>query len=159
MTITQPAALHQAKTAVDSRQYMNVNVILTFNKEDVFGDTQGIFDLMLPINKRDKSALIFFHNKLFKRIVKKCQLMGRNTGDLIKISTCSNWGLFETVTGQDALTTLGHSCKWYFGQGRDNLDPWELALIELYGFGEDADMSRVNDFQLTRALEREEATT
>jgi hypothetical protein len=146
MKIIQSTVQEYAKIVVDSRQFLDVNVILTFNNEDDLGNSQDIFDLKLPINKYDESAILFFHQNFFKEIVKKCQLIGRNTGDLIKISTCSNWGLYETVTGQDSLTDLGHSCKWYFGKGREDLDLWELALTKLYGFGEDADMSRVNDF-------------
>jgi hypothetical protein len=152
MKITNTEINEYIETDFNSRQYMNVNVILTFDNEDNLGDTQDMFNLRIPVNKRDKNAITFFHEKMFKRIVKKCKVIGRNPRDLVKISTCSNWRVFESVTGQESLASLGHSCKWYFGNGRDDLDPWELNLIKLYGFGEDVDMSWVNDQEVRRAL-------
>ena len=152
MKITNTEINEHIETDFNSRQYMNVNVILTFDNEDNLGDTQDIFNLRIPVNKRDKNAITFFHEKMFKRIVKKCKVIGRNPRDLVKISTCSNWRVFESVTGQESLASLGHSCKWYFGNGRDDLDSWELNLIKLYGFGEDVDMSWVNDQEARRAL-------
>ena len=152
MSIAKSAILDSTKTAVYSRQYMDVNVILTFDNEDDLGKTQDIFNLRLPVNSRDKNAITFFHEKLFKRVINKCSVIGRNPRDLIKISTCSNWDVFESVTGQDSLVNLGHSCKWYFGKERNDLDPWELNLIKQYGFGEDVDMSWVNDEEVRGAL-------
>lgn len=152
MKITSQEINEHIETDFYSRQYMSVNVILTFDKDGPSGDSQEIFNLKLPVNKRDKNAITFFHDKFFKRVVKKCKLLGRNPRDLIKISTCSNWMAFESVTGQESLVDLGHSCKWYFGKGREDLDPWELKLIQLYGFGEDVDMSWVNADDVRAAL-------
>lgn len=126
-------------------KYMHVNVILTFNTQDKSGETQEVFNLSIPVGKNEVSAGDFMHAKFFKRIVKKIVLFNREAGDLIKISTASNWGLFEEITGLPALSTLGHSCKWFFGNGRDDLDAWEEALMSEYGFGTSADMSYVNN--------------
>lgn len=126
------------------QQYMSVNVILTFNtfKND---DKQEVFDIKLPISSHEISAFHFFHLKFFKRVQKKCITLNRNPKDLIKISTCSDWNLFEKVTNLPALCEKGHPCKWYFGNGRNDLDVWEKELMRIYGFGTNHDMSWVND--------------
>ena len=152
MKITNPEITEHIETDFYSRQYMNVNVILTFDMENNIGETQEMFDLRLPVNANYKNAIIFFHEKMFKRIFNKCKNIGRNPRNLIKISTCSDWGVFESLTGHDSLVSLGHSCKWHFGKNRDDLDSWELNLIKLYGFGEDVDMSWVNDEEIRKAL-------
>lgn len=123
------------------RAYMYVNVILTFEKCNEYGETQEFFDLYLPISKKERGAVELIHNKLFKRIVKQCKRLQRSVGDLIKISTASNWGLFKDVTGLESLMELGHNGKWYFGKGRTDLDSWEMELMEVYSFGIDVDMS------------------
>jgi hypothetical protein len=128
-----------------SKKYMSVNVILTFNTQDRHGGTQEFFDLLLPISKKEVSAAEFMHAKFFKRIAKKMVLFNREAGNLVKISTASDWGLFEEITGLPALSTLGHSCKWFFGNGREDLDAWEEVLMNEYGFGTNADMSCVNN--------------
>lgn len=126
------------------RSFMNVNVILSFQTSNPYEGNQEFFDLNIPVRKQEADAVSFFHKKLFKRIVKKCQHLGRRPEDLIKISTCSNWTLFEEVTGLPSLSGLGHSCKWYFGNGRLDLDPWEKALIEEFNFGIEQDISWVS---------------
>ena len=126
------------------KQYMHVNVILTFNIQDNEGENQEFFNLSIPISKKEVSAAVFMHSKFFKRVFKKIKLLNREVGDLIKISTASNWDLFEETTGLEALSTLGHSCKWYFGNGRDDLDSWEKALMSEFEFGTTADMSYVS---------------
>lgn len=127
------------------KHYMDVNVILTFEAEDVYGDTQEVFDLKIPVSKSESDAVAFTHRKLFKRIVKKCILLNRHPEDLIKISIAANWRLFETVSGQESLPRLGHSCKWYFGEGRSDLDLWEKRLIREHRFGTDWDMSWISN--------------
>jgi hypothetical protein len=117
------------------RNYMYVNVILTFNSFDAFSDRQEFFDLYLPINKHEKDAVDFINKKLFKRIVAKCEKYGRSTTDLWKISTASNWKLFEEVTGKPSLSSLGHNCKWYFNKDVNELDPWEESLKRDFDFG------------------------
>lgn len=125
------------------KAYMYINVILTFDTPDRWGDMQECFDLHLPLNKNELCAVQFTHKKLFKRIVKKCALYKRSVGDLVKISTAGNWDLFEATTGKESLPDLGHSCKWFFGNGRSDLDLWEKALIKNYGFGVNIDMSHI----------------
>lgn len=125
------------------KNYMNVNVILTFNTSNEHVERQEFFDLKLAVSKKEASADLFMHSKLFKKIVDKCKKYNRNPGDLIKISTASDWGLFEEVTGLPSLDELGHSCKWFFGTGRDDLDEWEQALMKIYGFGTKADLSHI----------------
>ncbi len=119
------------------RNYMHVNVILSFNSFDAFGETQEIFDLHLPINKNEKDAVSFLDKKLFKRIAAKCEQYGRRKEDLYKISTASNWGLFEEVTGKTGLWSLGHNCKWYFNDDINELDAWEESLKDRFDFGND----------------------
>ena len=125
--------------------FMDMNVILTFDKGDKNGDTQEFFDLRIPVSKDEVDAMTFLNEKFFKRVVKKCNQYNRPVGDLIKISTASNWSVFETITNLEALSELGHDCKWYFGTGRNDLDVWERTLMSKHGFGMDADMSRIND--------------
>lgn len=131
--------------ASTARCYMAVNVILTFNDENECGDSQEFFDLKLPLRASHKSAEKFIDEHLFKRIAAKCRTYGRDPRQLIKISTASDWDMFEAKTGKPSLPSLGHSCKWYFGAGRLDLDPWEQQLAEAYGFGSDVDMSWLNE--------------
>jgi hypothetical protein len=132
-----------------TKVFMNVNVILTFESMNADGDTQEFFDLALPVSKSETDAMTFLNNKLFKRIVKKCKLFNRRVEDLTKISTASDWDLFEKTTNLESIWKQGHSCKWYFGTGRADLDVWEKALMSEYKFGIDADMSWVGDAVLT----------
>lgn len=132
------------KTAKTNRKYMYVNVILTFNTMDKHGGTQELFDLNIPISKQELSAAEFMHTKFFKRVAKKITLLKREAGHLVKISTAADWDLFEEITGLDSLCTLGHSCKWFFGNGRDDLDSWEEVLMYEFKFGTKADMSYVS---------------
>jgi len=124
--------------------YMNVNVILTFNTLEFYEDPQEFFDIKLPVSKREISAYNFIDNKLFHRVVKKCNYYKRDVRQLIKISTSANWMIFEECTNLQPLYKLGHSCKWFFGVGRNDLDEWEKHLMEKYSFGLSADMSFVN---------------
>ena len=116
---------------------MNVNVILTFNTSNLYGFRQDIFDLKLPINKKEEDAISFLNKKLFKRIASKCELYGRKKEQLWKISTASNWNLFEEVTGNPSLAALGHNCKWYFNDDVNELDEWEESLKRDFNFGTD----------------------
>lgn len=134
-----------SKTVNATRCHMTVNVILTFNNEDKWGDTQEFIDIKLPVSASEQNAVSFIHKKLFKRIAAKCLVLGRDPRQLIKISTASNWSQFEEKTGKESLDSMGHSCKWYFGHGRLDLDAWETDIVGEYGFGLDADMSWVNE--------------
>lgn len=121
--------------------YMNMNVILTFDVSDTDGNTQVIFNLRLPLSKKEKNAVAFIHENLFTAIVKKCSSNKQSIKNLIKISAAGDWDLFEQITGKKSLLKLGHDCRWYFGNGRCDLDPWEEKIMEIYGFGRNADMS------------------
>ena len=136
-------------TGSNRRVFMNVNVILTFESMNADGDRQEFFDLALPVSKSEVDAVTFLNNKLFKRIVKKCKFFNRRVEDLTKISTASDWDLFEATTNLESLWKQGHSCKWHFGTGRADLDVWEKALMSKYRFGTDADMSWVGDAVLS----------
>jgi hypothetical protein len=153
---TMPTLVNQVsrsiKSAVikpkSSRQYLDVNVILTFDTSDEFGNTQEFFDLKIPLSKYEKNAESFLDQKFFKRVIKYCAQHSRDIADLIKISTASNWSLFKEVTGKQSLSELGHSCKWYFGSGRSDLDAWEQHLMKTYGFGSKVDMSWVDSLTM-----------
>ena len=134
-------------TKVPSRSYMAVNVILTFHTSDDFEDPQEVFDLKLPVSRHEENAVEFLNKKFFPRIVTQCRKRQRDLRRLIKISTCSDWGVFETTTLKSALSTFDHPCKWYFGTGRDDLDGWEIALMREHEFGVDADMSFLNSIR------------
>ena len=124
--------------------FMHVNIILTFETWNEYGENQEFFDLHLQVSKKEANAVQFMDNKFFKRVVKKCKQLNRSVGDLIKISTASNWSLFTEVTKLESLMDLGHDGKWYFGKGRNDLDSWEKDLVDIYGFGIDADLSYMN---------------
>ena len=134
-------------TSPSSRTYLAVNVILTFAKSDLNYGTQDIFDIQLPVNRKESNAVDFLNAKLFKRVVQKCLQFGRDPRQLIKISTAANWSVFAAKTGQQSLPDLGHSCKWYFGVGRDDLDIWEESLMRRHEFGVDADMGWLKQFR------------
>lgn len=124
--------------------YMYFNVILTFNSISECGDSQEFFEMKLPLKKDEGHSAYFLMNKFFPKVVTKCATFNRSVGDLIKISTSSDWDLFEKVTGLESLCTLGHSCKWYFGKGRNELDEWEIMLMKKYGFGTEANLSDIS---------------
>ena len=132
------------------RAYMHVNVILTFDMPNADGETQEFCDLHLPISTKDTDAGEFIHAKLFKRIAKICGAYERNVNELVRISTASDWALYEETTKAQSLTALGHNCKWHFGTNRDDLDEWEKDLMLEYGFGTSADMGwlRTRDMDL-----------
>ena len=123
------------------RGSMYMNVILTFNTYNDDRNSQEIFDLYLPLKEDEDSAVSLLMREFFGRIADKCVELGRRKEELIKISTASDWDVFEYVTHKQSLISLGHSCKWYFGTGRDDLDEWEEYLMSHLGFGTDADMS------------------
>jgi hypothetical protein len=93
------------------RKHMRVNVILTFNTYDKYGDSQEIFDVAIPVSRNDSDAVSFVMSKLFKRIEGKCEQLGRRKQELIKISTAADWDIFESVTNKKSLPALGHICK------------------------------------------------
>lgn len=124
-----------------TRRHMAVNVILTFNTYNKYGDSQEIFDVSVPVSQSDSDAVSFVMSKLFKRIEGKCERLGRRKQELVKISTASEWDIFESVTHKKSLPALGHICKWHFGIGRKRLDIMEKCAMAEYQFGTDADLS------------------
>lgn len=136
------------KNATKQRKHMYFNVILTFINCGKSGDSQEFFDMRIPLSKKEIHSTVFLMNKFFPKIVAKCQKFGRNPADLIKISTASDWDLFEEYTGLESLCDLGHSCKWYFGNGRNDLDDWEIMLMNKFNFGKNADLSKYLDGNL-----------
>ena len=130
----------QSQASLSEPQKMEVNVILTFNECDAQGEHQEIFNLDLPIRSYEKDAASFIDRELFKAIKDECLLRGRDPRQLVKISTCSDWDLFEKVTGKPSLYRLGHHCKWHFGEGQMSLDVWEKRLMQDYEFGIDAEI-------------------
>jgi azurin len=138
--IEKKGVLNQSK-----RAYLKGDVILTFEHSGIYGDTQEFFDICLPINKNENGAYDFLNKTLFKRVVAACHKFNRPVRDLIKISMGSpDWPVFERHTGKKSILALGHNTKWYFGNGRCDLDSWEKDLIDLYGFGTDVDMSYID---------------
>jgi len=127
----------QSPASLTESPQMRVNVILSFNNCDAQGEHQEIFNLGLPICSSEKDAASFIDRELFKAVKDECLLRGRDPGQLVKISTCSDWDLFEKVTGKPSLYRLGHQCKWYFGEGQMGIDFWERRLMQDYGFGID----------------------
>jgi len=120
---------------------LDVNVILTFINTNSVGDTQEFFDVSLSIGKSETDAIDFFNKKFFKKVLKKIYQFGRRPEDLIKISTAGNWNVFSEITNLESLPEMGHSCKWYFGRDRDDLDQWEEELVAKYKFGIEADVA------------------
>lgn len=128
-----------------ANKILNVNVILTFENSDESHDgSQEFFDLKLRVSPSDKNVMTFLNENFFDSVVEICEESDRSPNDLIKISTCADWDIYEEVTGQKALYRHGHGCKWYFGEGRLDLDIWEKSLIDTFGFGTNVDMSWVN---------------
>jgi hypothetical protein len=139
-------------TANRLNSFMDMNVILTFDKGDKHGDTQEVCNLRIPVSKNEIDAMTFLNKKFFKRVVNKCHQLNRSVGDLIKISTCSDWDVFEAITNLKALPEFGHDCKWYFGTGRKDLGIWEKILMSTHGFGMNADMSWINDDEIAMLM-------
>ena len=134
----------------ESVSFLNIDVILTFESYNSNGNSQEYFELLIPINDTEVSAIDFFNTNFFPQIVDICKVSKRRVEDLSKISTSSNWEVFEKTTNLDSLPNIGHSCKWFFGNGRKDLDSWELELIEKYKFGIDVDMSWIGNPNLTQ---------
>ena len=120
------------------RTPMHCNVILTFETPaGIYMDTQEMFDLTLRLRKSETSCIDFLNRELFPRIIKTSEQLGRDHRDLMKISTASDWDLFEKTTDLPNLSSLGHPCKWFFGPNRSDLDFWEQDLTRRLGLGSD----------------------
>lgn len=117
------------------KPFLSINVIMTFNTLNSSFESQGIFNMYLPIGNQETSAVDFLNRLFFDEIVLACQDFDRDIGDLMKISTASDWGTFEKATGLKSICTLGHSAKWCFSPAWKRPDAWEKMLIKKYGFG------------------------
>jgi hypothetical protein len=125
-------------------EYMQFNVILTFDGYDPNLDSQEIFDLSIRVSPYESDAVSFVMSKLFRRIEAKCERLGRRKQRLLKISTCANWDIFEAVTRKKSLPALGHSCKWYFGFGSTTLDIMETCAMAEFQFGTEFDRGNLD---------------
>ena len=125
-------------------EYMQFNVILTFDGYDPNLDSQEILDLSIRVSPNESDAVSFVMSKLFRRIEAKCERLGRRKQRLLKISTCANWAVFEAVTQKKSLPALGHSCKWYFGFGSTTLDIMETCAMAEFQFGTEFDRGNLD---------------
>lgn len=64
--------------------YMQFNVILTFDGYDPNLDSQEIFDLSIRVSPYESDAVSFIMSKLFRRIEVKCERLGRRKQQLLK---------------------------------------------------------------------------
>ena len=134
---------------------MRSNVILTFNTaSEEFDETQEIFNIYLRIRENETSSLDFLNRELFPKIVEKCTAVSRDPGDLIKISTASDWGLFNQATGLPSLCDVSHPCKWYFGYDRPDMDLWERDLMVRHGFGNNVSVKELFQPEYFEVLEQ-----
>lgn len=129
----------------NKKKCMNFNVILSFNQLNEDGESQEFFDISIPLSERDGDVMAFLNSKFFPRIVKACIKFDRSPQDLVKISTCAAWSVYEKVAKRPCLMDYGHDGKWYFGIGRNDMDIWERYLAGVHGFGAAADMSWVEE--------------
>ena len=114
---------------------MYFDVILSFEDVNEHFETQERFYLYIPVPKNTADAKSFLDDNFFKVVVDMCNDSNRSVEKLWKISTAADWDLFTKLTGKDALDTLEHNGKWFFGRGREDLDLWEKELMEKYKFG------------------------
>lgn len=114
---------------------MYFDVILTFEDINEYFETQEHFYLHIPVPKDTTDAKSFLDDSFFKVVVDMCRDSNRPVEKLWKISTAADWDFFTKITGADALDTLEHDGKWYFGRGREDLDLWEKELMGKYEFG------------------------
>ena len=123
---------------------LSVDVIAIFQitTEELLrgGRSQERFEVKVPVTAADVDPMELLNRELFPRIRKTLKKFGWNTDRLIEISTFSNWSLYDRLTGKPSLVKRGHPCKWFFGENRDDLDPWEKYLIERHKFGTALDM-------------------
>lgn len=118
---------------------MNIDCIFTFDKLDKFGGTQSFGDLDVEIEKADTCWISLLNEKFFPKLAAYCADMDRDVKDLNKLSTSANWKIYSGCTGVDGL--VGHSGKWLYGHGHNDLDKWELELTNKHNFGKNVDWS------------------
>lgn len=117
------------------KELMYIDLILTFSTLNDEGDSQEFYELYLPVGSNQVDAIRYIDDNLFTEIVELCEECDRDVRDLIKISTASDWTFFSSKTNLPSLPDLGHTCKWYFGSNRNDLDPWEKSLMSRHSFG------------------------
>lgn len=130
--------------------YMDVDVILTFNTANKIGETQEFFNTKLYVHFRDGDAISFLNKKFFPRVLKACLKRHRSHKDLVKISTAANWDIYEKLTNHARPMCFGNNGKWNFGEGRNDLDVWEKCLMRTFGFGTDAEMQWISNLSAER---------
>ena len=122
------------KTNKDKAMYFDV--ILTFEDINEHFETQERFYAYIPVPKNTADAKSFLDIYFFDKVVGMCNDSNRPVEKLRKISTAADWDLFEELTGIDGFNELqSNNGKWYFGNGREDLDPWEKELMAKYEFG------------------------
>ena len=117
------------------KELMYVDLILTFKTPNEEGEFQEFYEFYLPVTKNQSDAISFIDSTLFPEIMELCEELNRDARDLMKISTASDWSFFKSKTNLPSLPDLGHTCKWYFGLNRNDLDPWERGLMDRHSFG------------------------
>ncbi|WP_417247400.1 hypothetical protein [Celeribacter sp.] len=122
---------------------MKMNCILTFGEATANGDIQGVLNIDILVSEKDHCWRELLDAQLFSEIAANCASTGWDVRQLVKISTCADWDTFERCTGEIGL--IDHDGKWYFGRGRYDLDEWENVLMRQYGFGEDVNVSCVQE--------------
>lgn len=135
----------QTATEPITKNSLEIDVIMTFQSTDNFEFHQEFCTAKAPVNEGDKNVVNFVHQNILLDIPEICFLLDRKLADLLKISIFSNWDVYTKVTGSRSLPDIGHSCKWHFGIGRNDLDDWEKILMQKHGFGSACDMGWVND--------------
>ena len=114
---------------------MNVDVILTFATINKHGDSQEWFNFDLPISADSPDAATLFDECLFDVVMQVCDECDHDPADLWKISTSSQWDVYEEITGNPPLPARGDPCVWAFGPAFMPYGDWTRELEERYGFG------------------------
>ena len=129
-----------------NKNVLSIDMILTFNTlGGIYNEYQEFFEIKIPLTKTQCDSIRLLNEKFFPQIYNICLSINRSPEELIKISTASNWTNYEEITKGKSPLSFGHPCKWFFGQGRSDLDNWEKCLMKKYGFGKDADMSWIQN--------------
>lgn len=118
----------------------NINVIVSFDKPDMYGDTQDIFDVRIALSKDDTDIRELLDKKFFPRLSSRLKRYDdRGVEAVWKISTAAHWQTeYSVFTGNDDLETLGNG-KWVFQKWRDvrlDEESWSASLRKRYGFGQ-----------------------
>lgn len=144
---------------------MYFDVILSFEDVNEDLETQEFYYAYIPVPKDTADAKSFLDNYFFDKVIGMCNDSNRPVEKLWKISTAADWDLFEKSTGIDGYNELQNNGKWYFGNGRDDLDSWEIELMAKYGFGSatkatvEESIEAVNMLVIQKIIERDKHKT